>query len=543
MPRRVDKLFSWTAGYIPTQAKTSGIPGSIIDGLNVWIWGAGLIESAKGWGSNGSSGGANPLMNVGNTHGGCTGGGTVVDAFGTTWVEGLGTALKGGASLGSASSALQLLRSGSLVPAGLAQPSAPTLTDSGVAGKNDGSYSVAITAIDQITGQESTRSLPSNVQLVTLKKIHIAFPATVASNQTHWGVYCSFKNFGATGPWFHLTDVPISPTSVNLDWYNGELGDLAPIDYFPPPTGTHCFALNNVMNSAGCYGGSGIGPSIPGKPGAYPPDFTVFIPGGGSITSCKATGFAGSVVISTASSVTSVVATNSPITPITVRQIWPTTGFLSGSAWCVIEDEIYGFSGQRGAVRTQGDGPPDTSFAHSMHAFFAANGFTASNTTVGYDPKTDSVVFASGTRAACYYRAGGYWHTPQSISGAVTGATVGGTLLLDVGGGTLNSPELGSGTTGFATFSFEGAGSPEWNHTIVRARASANGTSQLDILTDLDLSTSASGALSLGAGHSQWFHLRIANAKTFSAKWSFTSVAGASLYETLLQVIPHRVTR
>src|SRR6185369_12408444 len=116
MPERVTRQFHWNSGYVPTQTKAGGIPGSIIAGSNAWVWGNGLIESAKGFATTGtSSGGANPLMNVGNTHGGCTGGGTVVDAFGTTWVEGSGTAFKGGVSLGAASSSLQLLIGGVLV--------------------------------------------------------------------------------------------------------------------------------------------------------------------------------------------------------------------------------------------------------------------------------------------------------------------------------------------------------------------------------------------------------------------------------------------
>lgn len=537
MPERITREFHWTAGFVPSQTKAGGIPGSIIDGLNVWIWGAGLVESAKGFASAGSSGGANPLMNVGSTHGGCTGGGTVTDAFGTTWVTGSGTALKGGVSLGSASSSLQLQRSGSLVPAGLNAPSAPTIADSGVAGRNDGSYSIALTAIDSVTGQESSRSLPSNVVSVASKKIRVTLPATVATNQDKWGIYCSFKNFGATGPWFHLRDITQLSGTVDIEWYNGELGQEAPIDYNPPPTGTHCFSVNNVMVQAGCYGGSGLGPSIPGKPGAFPPDFTVFLPSGGAITGCKSSGIAGAVLISTASSLNAVIATNSPITPIAVRQIWPTTGFATGSAWCVIEDEIYGFSGQRGAVRTQGDGAPDTTFARPVHTYMASQGFTGSNTVVVYDPKTDSVFFSSGTRALAYYRGGGYWHCPMAIGGSVTGVTLNGAALIDVGGGSLNASEGGSGTTWDFTFAWDDAGFPQFNKHIVRLRAASNATVQADVLINGGAS-SASGALSLASFHSVWHHLNIRGAQSYTVKLS-GSGQQQSVYEVVTQVVPH----
>lgn len=542
MPERVTTEFKWTSGFVPSQTKTGGFPGSIIDGSNVYIWGAGLLESSKGFASAGSSGGANPLMNVGGTHGGCTGGGTVTAAFGTYFVTGSGTALVGGSSLGSASSTLKMYSGGSLVTVGLNQPSAPTIADSGVSGKNDGSYSICLTALDTLTGQESTRSLPSNVVSVTGKKIRITLPSTVATNQNKWGIYCSFRNFGATGPWFHLSDTSTLSGTVDVEWYNGELGDEAPIDYNPPPTGTHCFAVNNVMVQAGCYGGSGLAPSIPGKPGAYPPDFTVFLPNGGAITGCKSSGIAGAILISTASSLSAVIATNSPITPIAVRQIWPTTGFATGSAWCVIEDEIYGFTGQRGAVRTQGDAAPDTTFALPVHKYFADNSFSASNTTVVYDPKVDTVWFCSGTRALGFYRTGGWWHTPMTLGGsAVTSVTVGGQALIDIGGGSLTASEGGSGTTWYSTFAFSDGGFAEFNKTVVRLRAASNATCQADILTNLDLSTSASGAISITASHSAWSKQNIRDAKTFSVKLS-GSGQQQSVYEVVCQFVPHRVT-
>lgn len=548
MGQRISREFHWNEGYIPTQTKAGGIPGSIIDGLNAWVWGAGLLESAKGFGSAGSSGGANPLMNVGNTHGGWTSGGTVVEAFGTTWAQGVGAPYKGGVLLGTGAvnNTLLMLRSGALIATGLPQPTAPVISDSGVAGVNNGSYSIVITAIDKTTGQESTRSLSSNIVVVSLKRILVTYDnggALLAPNQTHWGIYASFRNFGATGPWFHVTDKPAGNPSNQFQWSDGDLGEEAPIDHDLPPQGSHCFALNNVMVSAGCYpiGGSGLGPSVPGSPGAYPPDFTVFLPGGGSITSCKATGFAGSVIISTASSLTAVVATNSPITPLTVRQIWPTTGFATGSAWCCVEGEVYGFSGQRGAVRTQGDGPPDTTFANPVHKAFADLGFTGSNAAVGYDPRTDTIMFASGTKVLCYARSRNYWHCPMSIAGSVTSATVGGQLLIDTGGGSLVASELGTGVSGFATFAFDDGGAPEFNKTICRLRAASNATVSLDVLADLDLSTSQA-SISAGAPHSSWQHLNVRNAKTFTAKVSWTT-SGVSLYEMIMEVVPHLVTR
>lgn len=542
MPARVAKLSVYPRGFVYTQPKTSGVRGSVIDGQNTWIWANGLIRSSKGTASAGSSGGANPLMNVGNGHGGVTGGGTVTRAFGNPWAAGSGTALENGGSLGTVSGALRL--GNPLVNAGIAQPTAPVLSDSGVAGIANGSYSVVITAIRSSTGAESTRSLPSNVVSVTNKKIRITFPA-VPAGADKWGIYCSFRNFGATGPWFHLEDVNTGPASIDRDWFNGQLGVEAPIDHDVPPNCTHCFAINSCMVAAGTFsGGSGLSPSIPGSPEAFPPDFTVFIPGGGSITSCKATGFEGSVLVATASSLNGVIGTNNAdVSPIMCRQIWPTTGFATGNAWCTVEGEVYGFSGQRGAVRTRGDGPPDTSFAADVATFFEDNGYTASNTVVGYDPKTDSIVYASGIVALPFYRTGEWWHTKMILPGsAVTSVTLNGRLLIDVGGGTLVEFEAGGGTSWNVVSAFDDFDRPRYIKNVVRARVASNVTVQLDILGDGDTSTSLSGPLSCTAPDSVWHHLNIRNIETVSVKLSGTG-SGNSVYETELEAVPHMVTR
>lgn len=545
MPDRVPHIFKFDkGGYTPTQPRAGGLNDTIYDGQNVWVWGNGLLESAKGLASSSSDGGANPLMNVGSTYGGVTGGGTVVRAFGVEWAAGTGTALEGTTALGTVSSNLRLSTSfaaSSLVNAGIAQPSAPTLADSGVVGKNDGSYSVALTAIRSATGAESTRSLPSLPITVSGHKITVNFPA-VPSGADKWGIYVTFRGFGTTGPWFHHSDVNTGGGSVQIDWYNGELGDEAPIDHDVPPTCTHCFAVNSVMVAAGTFGQSGLSPSIPGSPEAFPPDFTVFLPGGGAITSCKATGFEGTVLVATARSLTAVIGTNNAdVSPIMVRQIWPTTGFLTGNAWCTVEGEIYGFSGQRGPVRTRGDGPPDSTFALDVIKKFADAGFTGSNTVVGYDPTTDSIVFASGTIALCYSRTNGWWHCPMTLPGsAVTSVTVGGQLFIDCGSNTLNSFEGGSGTSWFVIPAFTDFGQPEFNHTLVRFRCTSNASMTADLLADNDTSTSLQ-TIAVTAPFSTWIHLNLRNKKNASIKVSGSGSA-QSIYELQLQAIPHMVT-
>lgn len=546
MPRRIPAVLRFNSGFFPTQAATFGVEGSILSGQNVWCYGT-LLQSSKGTASAGSSGGANPLMNVGSSHGGVSGGGTVYRAFGVTWAAGTGTAYEAGSSIGTVSGNLRLKPSGSMISAGTTTPTAPTISDSGIAGKNSGSYSVCITAIRfSSTGHESSRSLPSSPLVVAGKKITVTFPAvpTDFTTSDKWGIYVSFKGFATTGPWFHHSDVLMSNASADIDWYNGELGDEAATDHDPPPACTHAFSINSVNVAAGAYGGAGLSPSIPGKPEAFPPEFTLFIPGGGAITGCKATGPGGSVFVSTAASLTAVIGTqNADVSPIAIQQIWPTTGFATGSAWCTVYDQVYGFTGQRGAVRGDGDNGPDSSFAIPVQKFFADNGYTASNTVVGFDPKTNCVMFMSGTNCLPYDLTRGIWHTNMVLSAsAVTCATVSGQLLVDVGSGSLVSFESGSGTTWNVVPVFIDFGSPEYNHTVCRVRVSSSASMQADVLTNEDTSTSQSGALSVAAPHSDWFHTNVRNAKTATVKISGTG-QGQSIYEIELEAIAHPVTR
>lgn len=551
MPRRTAYRFGFQGGFYPTQAKTLGIPGTIISGQNVWCWGT-LLESAKGTASAGSSGAPNPLMNVAATHGGVTGGGSVYDAFGVTWAAGSsGTAYKGGSSLGTVSGSLRLKAgAAAILDAGVAAPSAPTIAPSPDAStKINGSYSVVLTGIRVATGHESSRSLPSAAVAINGFKIRITVPAVPtglsAGAGDKWGIYASYKGFGTTGPWFHHSDVVIGSATYDIEYYNQELGLQAPIDHDVPPTCTHAFAINNVNVAAGAYtGGSGLSPSIPGVPEGFPPDFTLFLPGGGAITSCKGTGFAGTALISTATSLYEVIATNNAdVSPILIRQLWPTVGFGTGSAWCTVEDEVYGFSGQRGAVRSRGADSPDTSFSIPVQKYFADNGFTTANTVVGHDPKTNTILFCSGSVALPFDRAREIWHTPMTFSGtATTGATVGGQFLLDVGAGALVSFESGGGTTWNVVPAFTDFDLPEFNHTIVRARTSNNATVTLDVLANEDTSTSQAGPFSQVAPHGAWQHINVRDAKTASVKVSGTGSAN-SIYEILLEAIAHRHTR
>lgn len=535
-PRRPERIVV-VRGFVPTAHRLPGIEGSIIDGLNYWYRGNGLTESALGLAvTGGSSGGVPTLMNVGSGHGGTSGDGTVIQFSNAYWYIN-GTPFVNGAAI-AASTGLSLgVSIGGGVAAGLTRPSAPVLSDSGVASsKNNGTYSVALTAVRTSTGAESSRSDPSNVVAVTNRKLRIAFPAA-PSGATHWGIYCSRRGFGATGPWFHLTDIAVGPATADIEFFDGELGDIAPIDYDPPPTGTHCCAVDNVMVVVGSFGGYGLSPSVPGKPEAFPPQFTSFLPRGESVTGCKGSGPDGGILIVSANSTNELVRGGATV-PILPIPHWPSTGFATGSAFCLIENELWGMSGQRGAVHGRlGSEEIDTAFATDVETFFAANGFTSANTVVAFDPKNNAVWFMSGTLGVPYMRGTGQWSTPMQVPSATTAVTVGGQMLL-ASGSTLYTPETGSGTSWHFTPAWHDAGSPELAKTLVRARSASSANFTADILVNLGGSVKT---LSMTAPHSIWEKLNLHDVKSFTVKASGTG-GGQRVDEFAFQLVDRIAT-
>jgi hypothetical protein len=565
MSGRKSDRYVFLRGYIPTQALVGsdiipayfgGVSHSVIDGVNGWIRGT-RVETALGPGAAGSSGASIPvLMNVANGYGGVTGGGSIVQYYTQYLYAGSGTAYVNGSSIGAAGSSIMEVPvgGGAAVPVGIAAPTiAPVIADSGQPGKNNGSYSVLYTWIRSATGEESNRSPVSNA--VAVQNDGIMFSQAISSpgnGVDKIGVYCSFANFSTLGPWFHLVDLSLPVTSGTIiglggtaGWYNGDLGVIAPLDYNPPPACSFVFSLNDIVVAAGCYpaGGNGLSPSVPGKFGAFPPEFVVFLPGGGNITACKATSSEGMALVSTANSLYLVSATYSTTTPIDIKQVWPTVGFASGNSFCMVENELYGFSGQRGAVRTQGFGAPDTSWAAPVAERFVGLGFTVGNTVVVYDPSTDCILYCSGTNALPYDRKYNHWHTPQSINPITSGVTSQGVGLLE-SSGALQALETGTGTSGFVTTAFRDAELPGVMKSYVRVRAIGNNSFTFDLLADPG--NLGSSALTLGPLNtdpkSAWQKINLRNVSDLAIKTSWTNLARASIAEVDVVCVPHPVS-
>jgi hypothetical protein len=549
------ETFQFAGGFFPSAGDFPGPAGIVRDGSGAWFRGPDNWRSDKGYTSSGSptiAAAATPIMVSNGVPSGVTGGGTVTRHALVPWAAGSGTAVEGATTLGSVSGQLMIYVGGTLVAAGLSAPAsvtAPVIADSGVTGtKLSGSYSIALVAYRSTTGAVSNRSLPSNVVSVKNKLIRVTFPA-VPTGATHWIIYGSRRGFGSVGPWFRITSLALTAlpvgtysvgTTFDVEWFDGELGELAPINYDPPPSSgvSHCVGMGGSMCALGPNGR--ISPSIVAKPEAYPVDFVTFIGSREAITSVTGRSTDGIAYVATANSLNVLITSGSDLTPVIPRGIWENTGFASGSAFTLVGRDIYGMAGS-GPVRTHGDADPDQSFAAPVLQYMLDNGWTSANTIVVHAPDNHCVYFAKGTICLAYMLAGeeaGYWSTPITIPSATAGVTVGGVGYI-ASGATLYSLDKSGGTAAGSWFlqgPYQGAGEYLDNDkTLIyfKAASANNVTADLfDYATGASLGTPF--PLSITAPHGTgWTPLNFVNVRGYALKVSGTGTNQRFRHATL----------
>jgi hypothetical protein len=455
---------------------------------------------------------------------------------------------------------------GVIYTAGLSVPSQPTVA-AGAAGKNTGSYSVRLSAIRSQTGAESNASIQSAPVTLTAQKMAVTFPAAVGNGHDKWGVYVTAANFGSVGPHLSLpstltgespigyvteTSVVAGGRTLSFTWYDGDIvgGDLAPIDNFVPPAGTHAFALEGCMAVAGCYGGvdavsttnpgNMIAVSKAGFPEAFPVDINhlLALPEPPTLVLTRAAG--GYVYIAGKNSL-SVVRYTGAVSkaPLGLSVLWPDVGFAYQTNACLADGVLYGYSATKGIVRIDGDGNPDYRFGAAVVRQFES--VSASTVAVGYDPSTNLVVYGytSGgvSRLICYNKSWDVWSTPIEFETLVS-VPAGGPatiksmytnagqlyIILDTGGTDYGIYQFNSGTgsTWKLRSAWRDGGAPEVNKTItsVKSATSDNSTNPETIKIRKNLNDTVVASKSFAtvgaAKHFTVYRTNVRDAKTYS---------------------------
>lgn len=266
-------------GYISSGLKLLNDTQSMGAGSeNIIITGTGTNQIFKGVTQR--TGSPNPvgsktLTNVGDQYGGLgrltdTALGSIFRVLGAIFFIGSGRLYYNGADTGAtATSTLSLkkITSGSLgttYQAGLAQPSAPTITaiapPPSFVGKNDGTVSVKIARVRSATGARSIASLASNVVACRNQSVLVEFPSADLNGQDYWEVDVTLNGYGGIGNHYFLAEVAeslIAGTTVTATATVRASKTITGATNASPIVITatgHGFATNDVITIAGVTG-------------------------------------------------------------------------------------------------------------------------------------------------------------------------------------------------------------------------------------------------------------------------------------------------
>lgn len=528
-PQPYSRTVSFENGFFYSQDPYGGFPGTARDGGEAWHRGRTFV-SDKGTASNGSSGGASPLMVAGGAIAGMSGGlGVVLSHLGVYWFAGSGNAVVSGSSIGTSTGKLCLVVGGVTYSAGLTKPStAPTLATSATAsGIQVGSYAISLVKYRSTTGAVSTRGPISAPIAVNKHKITVPLPSNPADGTTHWLIYATRKNFAGLGIVFRVTTIDpiaVGTTSIDIEFQDGDLGDAAPLTNDPAPTCTHCAVLGGVMvaiTSGGmCY------PSKAGQPEAYDYGLAVRLASGEAPTCVIPQGVEGGVFVGTRNSVSILVLTGSPDVPVIPRGVFAQTGVANGNAMCWAWDTLWLMSSTGVPCRSHGSDEPDSSFAEPVVKLFEDLGFTAANTIVVADEKNGAILFCSGSKAVPFMVNSGRWSTPITLPGSVSaGIAFNGAGNVAVGSTlyTLNSSSAPAATA-FLTSPSDGADGRIL--TIDQFRAVGPHDATIDLLADMGSSIGGYFPLSFTAPHGNPKVLKMNRKARSLAMKASTSQAG-----------------
>jgi len=391
----------------------------------------------KGLSSFGANTGSRLMRNVGGTWGGLKDIGSLQakgslfqDIGRSLWFIGAGQVSIEGADLVgiTASTSLKVSLSvngaysaATTYVAGLPQPSAPDIgipasIGTGLTGNIKGPVSTKIARLRLSTGARSVSSPTSAVADPQNQTVRVTFPLP-STGQDYWAVFFTQSGFGGVGlhyraPFNGALDIPESlvaassvdgiPRSLEFDFKDGDLiPEVAYIDDYVPPAGTHAVRLENVMVVLGAYADSTspVSSTNPGTVGAvslpnyyesYKPRHLVYFPE--QIVDVMARPTDQFAYVGHRDCITALQYVGVQDGPaVAVTMVSPDIGIAKPHNWCQVHGLLYVFPAQGGPVRMRRDGSWDYTFAADVRALM--KDWSVEETIVGWHPDTLSVVY------------------------------------------------------------------------------------------------------------------------------------------------------
>lgn len=338
---------------------------------------------------------------------------------------------------------------GPAVQAGLSQPSAPEVGIVAVTGDLSNSMSAKIARSRPATGAVSLASECSAVIFPQANRMRVTFPIA-ATGQTHWRVFFPFQGFGGTGVHYlgtYAGDQDISETTVAAGTVDGiarslefnfKDGDLIPIeasfDDYPPPAATHAIRLNTVMNLPGCYAdstqsptssntGTCIAVSKENNYESYVPTSLLYLPEPVVDVLARPIDDYGFIGCQNSIHAIQYVGNRGDDLPsCTITTILPDIGIEYLQNWCHFRGQLLIYTAQGTLILMDENGGFDTTFANPVSKIL--KGFTTAQTSVGYDPGTDSIIVLNNHTMLAYSKQSGQWRQIWLPDYGITGTTL-----------------------------------------------------------------------------------------------------------------------
>lgn len=449
-----------------------GLAGSFAPGSRNQLLIAGKARPWKGLLSKGANTGSRKLMQVGSTWGGLKDVGTVhgagsffEDIGRSRWMIGAGQPhIEGSDMTGiTLSTILQVsiatagaYSAATTFDAGLPQPSAPDCAIIDTPGVNyegitNGPVSFKIARLRLTTGGRSIASVMSAVLVPASKSIRITFPLA-SSGQTHWRVFSTQEGFGGIGLTYALRygidaaavlDIPESVVaagtidgvgrSLEFDFHTGDLvPELAYIDDYPPPAGTHAVRIENVMvvlgavvDSTSAVTSTNTGTvgacSLPNFWESYKPDHRVYF--AEQIVDNRARPTDSYAFVAHRNSITALQHVGLRDGPaVALTTILPDVGITQPHNWCQVGGLLYMRVANGSFVRMRPDGSIDYAWASDIYDLVKD---WDESTVVAPHFDTMSVVISNGGQAYSFSLLNQQWSpTCHFIDAGISGTAL-----------------------------------------------------------------------------------------------------------------------
>lgn len=291
------------------------------------------------------------------------------------------------------------------------------------------------------------KGLASSATVVVVPQnntVKIQFP-TALPGQTHWAVFSTQQGFGGTGEFYRLgyrtsSDADavwyfgISETTVaaatdrvlEFDYQTGDLlPELAWIQDYEPPPGTHAVQLENIVVVLGAYDGTVGAVSLPNDFESFNPFHLLYFPEPvTAVLSRQIDDFAFVSCRNSIHTIQYVGYRGDELPSATVTTITPEVGVSYAHNWAMGSGQIAMFLEGAGIALMTNDGKIDFEFGKEVA--YTTRNWTPANAKVSFDPSTRSFVFAHLTESVSYCLESGVWSTPVYLTDlGVTGNWLG----------------------------------------------------------------------------------------------------------------------